>query len=56
MPYRLSDLGERDLDEIWVYVAQDASATIADRLIDAIIDRFETGRTDGWVTDRKPRA
>jgi len=41
MPYRLSDLAERDLDEIWSYVAEDASPTTADRLIDAIVDRFE---------------
>lgn len=41
MPYRLSALAERDLDEIWTYVAEDASPTTADRLIDAIIDRFD---------------
>jgi toxin ParE1/3/4 len=40
MPYRLSALAERDLDEIWSYVAEDASPTTADRLIDAIVDRF----------------
>jgi plasmid stabilization system protein ParE len=41
MPYRLSVLAEQDLEEIWSYVAEDASAATADRLIDAIIDRFE---------------
>ena len=41
MPYRLSDLAERDLDEIWSYVAEDASPTTADRLIDVIVDRFD---------------
>lgn len=41
MPYQLSALAERDLEEIWLYVAEDASPTTADRLIDAIIDRFE---------------
>ncbi len=41
MPNRLSALAERDLDDIWTYVAEDASPTTADRLIDAIIDRFE---------------
>jgi toxin ParE1/3/4 len=41
MPYRLSALAEQDLAEIWSYVAEDASPTTADRLIDAIIDRFE---------------
>ena len=41
MPYRLSALAERDLDEIWSYVAEDANPTTADRLMDAIVDRFE---------------
>ena len=41
MSYRLSDLAEQDLDEIWSYVAEDASPTTADQLIDAIIERFE---------------
>jgi toxin ParE1/3/4 len=41
MAYRLSDLAELDLAEIWSYVAEDASPTTADRVIDAIFDRFE---------------
>jgi toxin ParE1/3/4 len=41
MPYRLSALAEQDLDDVWSYVAEEASPTTADRLIDAIIDRFE---------------
>jgi len=41
MPYRLSALAERDLDEIWSYVAEDASPSTADRLIDEVIDRFD---------------
>ena len=41
MPYRLSALAEQDLDEIWSYVAEDASSETADRLIDAIVERFE---------------
>jgi toxin ParE1/3/4 len=41
MPYRLSALAERDLEEVWSYVAEDAGPTTADRLIDAVIDRFE---------------
>ena len=40
MPYRLSSLAEQDLDEIWLYVAEDASPSTADRLIDDIINRF----------------
>ena len=41
MPYRLSALAERDLEDIWSYVVEDANQTTADRLIDAIVDRFE---------------
>lgn len=41
MPYRLSTLAEQDLDEIWSYVADDASPKTADRLIDEIVDRFD---------------
>ena len=41
MPYRLSALAERDLDEIWSFVAEDASPITADRLVDAIVARFE---------------
>ena len=41
MPYRLSSLAERDLDEIWLYVAEEASPTTADRLIVDIVDRFD---------------
>jgi toxin ParE1/3/4 len=41
MSYRLSPLTEQDLDEIWSYVAEDASLTTADRLIDDIVNRFE---------------
>ena len=41
MAYRLSALAEQDLDEIWSYVAEDANPTTADRLMDAIVDRFE---------------
>ena len=29
MPYRLSSLAERDLDEIWSYVAENASPATA---------------------------
>jgi toxin ParE1/3/4 len=41
MRYRLSALAEQDLEDIWLYVAEDASPTTADRLIDAIVDRFD---------------
>ena len=50
MPYRLSALAERDLEEIWSYIAEDASPTTADRLIDDVIDRF-----DLLAEQRKPR-
>jgi toxin ParE1/3/4 len=41
MRHRLSVLAEQDLEEIWIYVADDASPATADRLIDAIVDRFD---------------
>ena len=41
MPYRLSSLAEQDLEEIWSYVAEDASPATADRLIDTIFDQFD---------------
>jgi toxin ParE1/3/4 len=41
MPYRHSPEAERDLREIWSYVADDASPERADRLLDAIFDRLE---------------
>ena len=41
MPYRLSPLAERDLHEVWSYVAEDAAPTTADRLIDDIVHRFD---------------
>lgn len=40
MRYRLSWLAEHDLDEIWLYVADDASVETADRMIDTIVERF----------------
>lgn len=41
MRYRLSPLAEQDLREVWSYVAEDASAETADRLLDAIAQRFD---------------
>jgi plasmid stabilization system protein ParE len=32
---------EQDLDEIWLYVAEDASPATADRLNDALVERFD---------------
>ena len=37
--YRLSGPAEKDLDDIWLYVAQD-DPDAANRLIDAIIESF----------------
>jgi plasmid stabilization system protein ParE len=49
MRYRLSDLAEGDLREAWVYVATEASVGAADRLIDAIFERFELlASSPGW--------
>ena len=41
MRYRLSDLAEQDLLETWLYVAGEGSVEAADRLIDAIVQRFD---------------
>jgi plasmid stabilization system protein ParE len=38
--YRVSKDAETDLDEIFAYWAERASVDIADRLIDAIVERF----------------
>jgi toxin ParE1/3/4 len=41
MEHRVSPSAERDLDEIWFYVAKESgSIEIANRLIDSITDRF----------------
>jgi plasmid stabilization system protein ParE len=47
MRYRLSSLAEADLRELWNYVAQDSSEERADKLIDAIFDRFDIS-TPSW--------
>ena len=38
--YHVSKDAERELDEIFVYWAERASLTVADRLVDAIMERF----------------
>jgi toxin ParE1/3/4 len=38
--YRLARPAKADLDEIWLFIAQDAGLETADRFIDAITDRF----------------
>lgn len=40
MAHRLAPEAEADLDELWYYVATDASVEIADRLVEAITSRF----------------
>jgi toxin ParE1/3/4 len=41
MAHRLAPHADRDLDDIWLYVAQESgSIEIANRLIDTITDRF----------------
>jgi len=41
MAHRVAAAAERDLDEIWYYVAsENGSIEIANRLIDSITDRF----------------
>jgi hypothetical protein len=41
--YRLSSLGESDLDGIWWQLAQEARFTWADRMVDDIVERFGLG-------------
>jgi toxin ParE1/3/4 len=40
--YRLARPAKADLDEIWLFIAQDAGLETADRFIDSITDRFVT--------------
>jgi toxin ParE1/3/4 len=40
MRYRISDDAEHDLYEIFLYWAERASMTIADRVVDGIVERF----------------
>lgn len=40
MRYRVSEVAERDLEEIFVHWAERANIDIADRLIDGITERF----------------
>ena len=47
--YRVSKDAEKDLAEIFAYWAQRASPDIADRLIDAIVERF-------WLLGEYPEA
>jgi toxin ParE1/3/4 len=56
MRYRISDDAENDLDEIFLYWAEHASLTIADRMIEGIVERFrllgefpEAGRYSGDI-------
>ena len=57
MPYRLSPLAERDLDEIWSYVAEDATPTTADRLVDDVIHRFDLlAEQPGWAVHARSSA
>jgi toxin ParE1/3/4 len=38
--YRLARHAKADLDDIWLFIAQDAGIETADRFIDTITDRF----------------
>lgn len=40
MAHRLAPEARADLDEVWFYVAGNASVEIADRLVDSITARF----------------
>jgi len=48
MAHRISPEAEADLDEIWLHAAKESSSiAIADRLVDAITERF-------WILARYP--
>ena len=49
MRYRISEVAERDLEEIFVYWAERANLEIAERLIDGITERF-------WLLGEYPNA
>jgi toxin ParE1/3/4 len=56
MRYRISEDAKRDLDEIFLYWAERANPTIADRVIDEIVERFRllgefphAGRSSGDI-------
>jgi toxin ParE1/3/4 len=49
MAHRFAPEAESDLDDIWLYVAADASVETADRLIDVLTNRF-------FLLGRHPRA
>ena len=54
MRHRLSELAENDLREIWLYVAADASIERADKLLDAIGERFALLAAHPRVGRRRP--
>ncbi len=54
MRYRLSELAENDLREIWQYVAADTSADRADQLLEAIGQRFEVLAEQPRMGRRRP--
>jgi len=41
MRYRLSPLAERDLVELWAFVAAETSEGRADRIVEEIVDALE---------------
>ena len=49
MRYRVSEEAEQDLDEIFLYWANQASLEAADRIIDGITERF-------WLLGEHPNA
>ncbi len=54
MRYRLSELAESDLREIWLYVAADTSVERADRLLEAIGDGLDLLAEHPRIGRRRP--
>ena len=53
MAHRLAPEARTDLDDVWWYVANAASAETADRLVDAITARFLLLSSHAWLGRRR---
>ena len=51
--FRLSQLAEQDLEEIWSYIAQDKPSA-ADRQIDLLHEKFEVLARNPGIGEKRP--
>ncbi len=54
MQIRFARSAVADLDEVWLYVARDRSVESAERLLNAISDRFKLIATNPGIGRRRP--